>query len=1514
MAKDLEERLVKLLLPHPLTLLVDRVLSADNPDASHEDLLNAWEAAIKLSACCMWAVRRSLSIPSAEFDRQCRGLVNPSFGHWVGMLREGHRILAGCTGAEAQALDPLVSGLDARIDAGESLPTVAERLTRLAGKRIELGSRSVLGLLQALPAYRNATKGHEQRDSAFRQDSVVPLLEGLVSYLEACPPLGAYTLVVVHSLELTDGGCRVRMARMHGHGQPLESREVSRPTGERLRKGHPYLFLGPELFVPLFPIAAAERAGDVWRLGWIKQKIRDPRFAFDAYTSGSFQVKLDTADYLALLGGDGEAHEAGLSDEVLGLDPWRGLPAYDEAHSPVFFGREEEIERAVSRLFPHGCIVVCGASGSGKSSLVRAGVVPRLRDAAESAGRPLSLVDLIPGASPMESLRQSLRRASPGSGVDAAAWWHLVDQQIGRKPSSDEAGGLASLVQFIAVNGRSPVVLVDQLEEIATMCPDAGEQARFLDGLADLVRRLGDIQATVLVTVRADLLGPLLRHEGFRALAQERFFPLGGIDRERLQRIVTDPVRGRNVTLDPGLPEVIAGEVGDEPGSLALLSQVLRTLWEDRALFGNRLTKQGYEAAGRVDGALRKQAKDALAEVEALPKEGLGGPAAGALDRIMLQLAYVTDEGTFSRRRTTMGSVSAATGLDESIVRSIVGPFVSRRLLVLGAAGDDPGEDGASESVEVAHEALLAAWPRLSDLLKERKEVLGLRQEIEKASSAWARSGRRRELWSDATSRLRLAEEMVAAGKLDLGDQERGFLAASRGGVRRGKQLAALVMVLLVVLAAAASLSWWRSERALEEAERRTAEAESRRREAARNLSEALMEKARVAAEADEDMLARVLAAAALEQSDLAGGRSPDGVRMLVDLSRHPMPELLSRTQPGYACSSLAYSHDGRTLACARPWASLVLWDLSTGAETHLATDRPGELDEIAFSPDDAAIARGDGRSVVIFDSGTGERKRIIRGHEDPPERIAFSADGRSLITATEYAVRVWDASTGKLIRTRQIRGRDSAGGDFPVAFSRAGDRFASRDLDDAGIHVFAVADMGLVASRPASGPNADPSPAGDDGVLSVAFSPDSKLIAVGLEGGAVDLLDGATLMRASTIPGAGKKSTALAFSPGGDLLASAGIDGTLRIWDVRTTALLAKVRASGWEAVTALAFSPDGSQIANAASDGIVRRWSLASTRRTRVFGSKPNPASTIISPDGTRVARVLASTMPAGTLELSLMSTGEVLEAGLGNARLVADPAFSPDGGMIATADAEAGIRLWTVSGGVDSTAPRTLVSRTLAPASGRIPSEVLFASDDLLVGLIGGGKEGDSVAAWRVDTGEEVYGEPLHAVPVPEPGAAGPDASMADTPAVPPTDAVDAVKEKAGKSNVIVLDEMVIQGAAVPGIGRLAISHDGKTVAFAARDGSVHLLDSASGRGIREMDAGASKVVAVSFVPGGKEIVSWASDGTVVTWDLDSGREVHRHQVVTDSWEGDIPHGRVLAPCPPTEGGSRAPMDTT
>jgi DNA-binding SARP family transcriptional activator/outer membrane protein assembly factor BamB len=423
-----------------------------------------------------------------------------------------------------------------------------------------------------------------------------------------------------------------------------------------------------------------------------------------------------------------------------GQCPYRGLAAYDVADAAWYFGREREIDECLRIVNAKGLVAIVGASGSGKSSLARAGIAPALR----RVGRDVAVVT--PGAQPDAALANALRGA---------------------------------------------VLVVDQLEELFVLCDDAVARARFAAALG----RWSAV-APVVVTLRADHLGAVADVPELAELVQAGIYLLGAMGESQLRAAIQGPAEKAGLRLESGLADLLIRDVAGEPGALPLLSHALSEAFERRE--GPVLTVAGYRAVGGVHGAVARAADNV---VDSLPP-----PGRKAARDLFLRLVVSVEAGEPIRQRVPRADVAV-----DATTEAVLDALVRSRLVIAD-----------QDAVEVAHEAVCRAWPRLRAWLDEDRDGLRIRQHLAKAAREWERSGRdRSELYRGA--RLVAATDWAGSDATDVNDLERTFLAAStaRRDVeyhetrRRINRLRTAVggIAVLLVLAIVAGLLAVRSDR-----------------------------------------------------------------------------------------------------------------------------------------------------------------------------------------------------------------------------------------------------------------------------------------------------------------------------------------------------------------------------------------------------------------------------------------------------------------------------------------------------------------------------------------------------------------------------------------------------------------------------------------------------------------------------------------------------------------------------
>ena len=433
--------------------------------------------------------------------------------------------------------------------------------------------------------------------------------------------------------------------------------------------------------------------------------------------------------------------------------PYRGLLHFREEDAPFFFGREAAIDKLASAVQRQPFVAVVGASGSGKSSVVRAGLVPRLRSDRRTAWET---VILVPTDQPLKALARALVP--------------LLEPTMGEVDRLAEAAKLAehfrsgtiSLYDIVErilekQSGTDRVlIVVDQFEELYTLTSDEEARRRFLDELLAASSRAGS-KANVALTLRGDFVGKALAYRPLSDRLQDAQINLGPMTREELECAIRKPAEKIQLEFEPGLVRRILNDVGDEPGNLPLLEFVLKELWEKRR--GRVLLNETYDAIGGLQGAVATKADELF--------KGLSSAEQTILQRVFLRIVRPSESGLDTRRR------AAFTELPPEGAELVV-KLANERLLVTNQSAS-----GLEQTVEVAHEALISNWGTLRAWVNEDREFLLWRDRLGTLLAEWERAQESDEALLRGPLLIE-AQKWFDQRSQDLSDQERKFISASR--------------------------------------------------------------------------------------------------------------------------------------------------------------------------------------------------------------------------------------------------------------------------------------------------------------------------------------------------------------------------------------------------------------------------------------------------------------------------------------------------------------------------------------------------------------------------------------------------------------------------------------------------------------------------------------------------------------------------------------------------------------
>ena len=963
-----------------------------------------------------------------------------------------------------------------------------------------------------------------------------------------------------------------------------------------------------------------------------------------------------------------------------GGNPFPGLRAFDADMHPVFFGRADEVDelasmlRAAATTVDRQLVVVVGPTGCGKSSLVRAGLVPTMAMEAEW----WTISPFFPGADPMGALAFQLAAAADRLGTK----WTL--DEVTRRLHED--GGLRSVAQDLLrrASGRGRrrrhlLVVVDQLEELLRRTPKAA-RASFAGVLAPAPELAGPVH--VVATVRPEYLADLLGSPELLALRMQPF-PVRPLGRGALRSVIEGPARIAGIEVDEALVTRLVEDTGTGE-ALPMLAFTLSQLTE-RAGRGDRLSVKRYEKLGGIGGALRQQADAARAEARVASGRGSDEVIAG-----LLRLVTVDENGQPTRWRVPRAE------LPKSALKEM-GAFVDRRLVIT-----DTDKSGAA-LIGVTHESFLSAWPPLAEAIARHATALRMRRAVERAVTDWEHAGRHRSrLWTgdqlaacraDLGARLRPVGSGLA-GRLDprqrvlttrhveLSSQARDFVVASMGLERRRRARATTILsATLAFVLALASFAFVQqreaySQRRIATAKELTAEANS--------LRDSRPDVSLLLSKESEHMVSSTDARASLLGTLL----SP-----------------YAGTVHGHtgAVNGLAFSPDGRTLATVGADGKVILWAIGDRTRpVHLATplEGTGPVHGVAYSPDGRTlVTAGDEGPALLWDVSDRAHPRQLasmNGPSRPVNGVAYSPDGRTVATAyPEGTAILWDVHERE--RPSPLASWVAhKGAVLGVAFGPDG-----RTLVTAGADIAAILwDIGdptrptILATLPGH----------TDAVLSVAYSPslDTPMLATASADRTTILWDVHDL--AHPAPLATLRShkgfvSAVAYSRDGRTLTTASADHTAIVWDLgdptRPTPLT--TLHGHTEAVLGVAFNPsDDRVLATASADRTAVIWNVGAdlthpARLDTLRDQKDQVLAAAYSPDG----RTLATASSDHTTALwDAVDHAHPLAVLKQHAGSVFGVAFNPrDGRILATASRDGTAILWDVGG--DRTQPVPLAA---------------------------------------------------------------------------------------------------------------------------------------------------------------------------------------------------------------------------
>jgi WD40 repeat protein len=1198
--------------------------------------------------------------------------------------------------------------------------------------------------------------------------------------------------------------------------------------------------------------------------------------------------------------------------------PFRGLEPYEFAHAAIYFGRDALVSRAVEVLAARAragtaFLLISGASGSGKSSLVQAGVVPRLMRPQRIEGaafvRRLTYRPSDGGDDVITGLVQALTRSTgeagvglpellgPGQNVEtlAAALRAAPDQPdfifggaLGRVGEALGAKG-----HILSVEKAKLVLVIDQLEELFTVAVVDNEQRRLFARLLAGLARSGDVW--ICATIRADFWHRIAEVPELSALCEgDGRLDVAAPSPAEMTEMIRRPAEAAGLLFEEHreqgvrLDSVIAERAATAPGVLPLLSFTLEELYAtDVGKRGARtLTFATYESLGGLEGAIATRADDTIGRLPAT--------AQAALPRVLRALATVSPG-------SDQVAVSRAASLDSfpsvSPAREALDALIGARLVIASGEGTAP-------VVRLAHEALLSRWELARRQMATDRRDLETRMLVENQQARHAATDHTREKRQLLlrSPDLTVAVDLSKRWGDELPARLRDFIAESlrdaEAAVRLRWAIVAVIMLCLAGFAAASFMALYT--------------AKGQGDEALIAQSRFLARDSRSATESGNSTLGTILALAALparlanpsrpfiNNAEYALEESYANRRLVTSFSGHTGPvedaefspeagrivtasadntariwdahngkQLAILTGHTDRLWSASFSRDGSRIVTASNDSTARLWNAATGKSIAVLQGHEDAVTVASFSPDGQRIVTAsDDGTARVWDGLSGAPVATLKGHSGPVLDAAFSLDGSLVATAsTDRTARIWRAQTGEQLK---VLGGHS---NFVncVAFSRDGKLLVTTSWDGTARVWNVDTGQGTALRRNHEGR-----------VWYAEFSPDGKRIVTASEDRTAGIWNTDTGERIALLKGHEDWVTRAEFSPDGTLILSASDDKTARLWDSKTGAALGVLRAHDGP-VNWASFSPDGEEVVTASDDNTAILWNTETAAAAGVLSAYPKndpdddeplpPKKQVnfaeFSPDGRRI--VTASFDK--TARIWDLAAGEVSHVLTGHTDTVWTARFSPDGKRLVTSSDDHTARIWDAETGKELLAALLHPDRVDYAAFSADGKRIVTGADDRIARI------------WDATTGKELIDLRGHEHWVTS-AVFSPDGNRVVTASYDNTARI---------WNAQTGEQLLVLRGHIGRLNGAAFSPDSKRVVTAAWDDTARVWDAQSGQQIAIIRGDTDWVISALFSVDGTRVLTSSWDGTARLWDASTGAPIavfngHRDKVTYASFSPD------------------------
>ena len=986
-----------------------------------------------------------------------------------------------------------------------------------------------------------------------------------------------------------------------------------------------------------------------------------------------------------------------LEDYWGGHSPFRSLQVFEPEDSWLFFGRDSETSELLTRLGRAPVLPVLGNSGSGKSSLIRAGLIPALqRGSFRSRGVGVNswrIVVFRPSEAPFDYLAEALP-AQITSQLTAKESADFIQHCRETLPLGGDA--LRNAIAAKAPRDAHVLLVADQFEELFTLTHNQETRHRYIDALLSSSRLGGSLSIHLIIVLRADFYAHCLEHAELSRCLEANLYNVPRMNPSQLRETIEKRLALASAHAEPGLIDSLLSDVGNEPGDLALLEHALGQLWDKRNPDGT-ITNSAYMEIGRLRGALGRHADEVCREI--------GDPTEKHLiQKVFLELVQLGEGAQDTRRRVPKEALlrlGAPTQMEQLLAQ-----LASSRLIFTGG-------EGGENFVEVSHEALIREWPALRQWLAENREDLRIERRLMESAEEWQKLNRdpgallqgarlaQAEEWlhkhagapalplefiqtsvearAEAARKEREAQQRELARQQELVREAQARASAERSAAVRFRWFSVALAVLL--LGSFAVVWFARHQQLIAESRALAAQAEqtfNQDHSAALNLAvrawrTAGTSEAHLAvADSFPQLLATLQGHTGTVQSAVF---SPDGQRILTASSDktarlwnaangQPLATLLGHTAP---VRSAVFSPDDQRILTASEDKTARLWNAANGQLLATLQGHTGTVQSAVFSPDGQRIlTASDDKTARLWNATNGELLATLQGHTGIVRTAVFSPDGQRVLTASsDSTVRVWNVAGGQPLATLQGHTLQVVS----AVFSLDGQRILSASQDGTA-RVWNATSGQLLAIL--NGHN--------DAVWSAVFSPDGRHIVTASGDKRARVWNTADGQLLATLNGHTAAVSSAVFSPDGLHILTASDDRTAQVWNAANGQLLVILNGHT-DSVRNAVFSSDGQRILTASADRTVRVWNADSGQLLATLNGHTNYVlSTVFSGDGQRILTASQD----DTARMWNADSGQLLVTLQGHKGFVSSAVFSPNGQRILTASADHTARVWNADSG--------------------------------------------------------------------------------------------------------------------------------------------------------------------------------------------------------------------------------------